>query len=223
MPLLDRTLRYVICISCLLLVPSLYAQLPPVSNTTSTPIPGAGHDFLGGPSETVNPGNGSVSIRVPVILPPSRGITLPFSFAYDTNGVNYIGRNPTAGFGAAEWLTPSESIYYTNPWTQGGWSDSIPMASKTLLSWSTLVDGGPTRITCKAVINYLFQDANGNRHNLNLTNYSDPAGTGQCTINSNDWPQGFEGVVALQGGEGPISATIGASWDPNAPPAVTAR
>src|SRR6266403_424107 len=219
MPLFGRTLRYVICISCSLLLPPLRAQLPPVNNTTSTPIAGAGHDFLGGPAETVTPANGSISIRVPVILPPSRGITLPFSFAYDANGVNYVGRNPTTGYGAAIWLTPTETIYYTNPWTQGGWSDSIPTASKSLLSWSTL-DNANRSLPCKAVINYVFQDADGNRHNLNLTNYSDPGGTGPCTINSNDWASGFEGVVALQGGEGSISASLGSSWDPYAAPSV---
>lgn len=168
----------------------------------------------------MNPANGSVSIRVPVILPPSRGITLPFSFAYDSNGVNYVGLPPTTGFGVAEWLTPSESTNFSNPWTQAGWSDSIPTASKSLLTWTTLVDGGPTRVTCKALVNFLFQDARGNRHNLNLTNYSDPGGTGPCTIDSNDWPAGFLGAIALQGGEGPISASIVSDWDPSAAPGL---
>jgi hypothetical protein len=63
------------------LAPACHAQLPPISSTTSTPIPGAGHDYLSGPAETVNPANGSVSIRIPVVIPPSRGITLPFSFS----------------------------------------------------------------------------------------------------------------------------------------------
>jgi hypothetical protein len=45
-----------------------WAQLPPNSSTTSTPVPGAGHDYLGGVNETVNPANGSVSIRIPVIM-----------------------------------------------------------------------------------------------------------------------------------------------------------
>jgi RHS repeat-associated protein len=201
------------------LAPACVGQLPPVSNTTSTPIPGAGHDYLGGPAETVNPANGSVSIRVPVILPPGRGITLPFSFAYDSNGVNYVGLSPTQGYGEAMWLTPSETPY-SNPWTQGGWSDSIPIASRSLLSWQTLVDGGPTKINCYALINFLFQDPRGNRHNLNLTSYSDPGGTGQCTINSNNWPKGFEDQIVTQGGEGSISASISSGWDPGAVPYV---
>ncbi|HWO27760.1 MAG TPA: hypothetical protein VNO32_03085, partial [Candidatus Acidoferrum sp.] len=77
-------------LSTLVLAPLSKAQLPPSSSTTSTPVPGAGHDYLGGQADTVNPANGSISLRIPVIMPPSRGITLPFSFAYDSNGVNYL-------------------------------------------------------------------------------------------------------------------------------------
>jgi RHS repeat-associated protein len=201
-----------------LLAPVCFAQLPTVTNATSTPIPGAGHDYLGGPAETVNPANGSVSIRLPVILPPSRGITLPFSFAYDTSGVSFVGLPPPHGYGAASWLTPSG--VGSNPWTAGGWNHSIPTISKSMLTWQTLVDGGPTKITCKALVNFVFQDAGGNRHNLNLTNYSDPNGTGQCTINSNDWPRGFNGEVVLQGGEGPISAVLDPTWSTYAIPSV---
>ena|SRR5690348_12567604 len=40
--------------------PTSRAQLPPVDSTTATPIPGAGHDYLGGLSETVNPASGSI-------------------------------------------------------------------------------------------------------------------------------------------------------------------
>jgi hypothetical protein len=112
------------------LAPGCLAQLPIVTNTTSTPIPGAGHDYLNGPTETVNPANGSLSIRVPVILPPGRGFTLPFSFAYDSNGVNYLGYSPGQGYGVDYWLTPSPTTL-TNPWTEGGWSDTVPMVSKT--------------------------------------------------------------------------------------------
>jgi RHS repeat-associated protein len=188
-----------------LLAPACLAQLPPVSNTTSTPIPGAGHDYLGGPAETVNPANGSVSIRLPVILPISRGITLPFSFAYDTSGVSYVGLLPTTGYGSARWQSPSGAV---NPWTQGGWNHSVPTTSVTLLTWKTLVDGGPTKVTCQALVNFVFQDARGNRHNLGLTDFSDFGNNGPCTLNSNDWPKGFQGQSVSQGGEGPILASI---------------
>jgi hypothetical protein len=210
-----------------LLAPACLAQLPPLNNTTSTPIPGAGHDYLNGPTETVNPANGSLSIRVPVIIPPSRGITLPFSFAYDSNGVNYLGYSPGQGYGVRYWLTPSLS---TNPWTEGGWSDTLPTVSKSLISWTVTLpppgEADPSvsplirQVPCAALIDYLFQDASGNRHNLGLTNYSDPTKTGPCTTYSTYWPKGFNAQIVLQGGEGPISATLTSGWDSGEPPSI---
>jgi hypothetical protein len=141
------------------LTPTAQAQIPPSNNTTSTPIPGAGHDYLGGLAETVNPANGSLSVRLPVIMPPSRGITLPFSFAYDSNGVNYVARN--AG-GNLWWYTTAA----TN--TQGGWSNSKPIVTASQLTWTT-TDAIGHVVRCYAWVNYVFQDAKGNRHNLNLT------------------------------------------------------
>jgi hypothetical protein len=82
-----------------------HAQIPPSSSTTSTPIPGAGHNYLGVVNETVNRANGSISIRIPVIMSPSLGITLPFSFASDSNGVNYLGLSGSATNG--QWGTIS--------------------------------------------------------------------------------------------------------------------
>ena len=75
------------------------AQMPPSSSTTSTPVPGAGHDYLGEIAETVNPATGSTSIRISATMPPGRGLTLPFSFAYDSNGVNYVALSPTDSVG----------------------------------------------------------------------------------------------------------------------------
>ena len=187
------------------LAPRAMAQLPPSSSTTSTPIPGAGHDYLGGQIDTVNPSYGSVSIRIPVIMPPSRGITLPFSFAYDSNGVNYL--TPPKGTGnLAFWATTSSVI------SEAGWSNSAPVISDSLLSWQTLAEDGITKVNCYSLINFVFQDARGSRHNLNLSNYSDPSLNGVCTINSQDWPQGFEGQMVYQGGEGPITASIPTGW-----------
>jgi len=65
-------------------------QITNNNDDTSTPIPGAGHDYLHLLSETVNPANGSVSIRINVPTPKGRGLSLPFSFAYDSNGVNHL-------------------------------------------------------------------------------------------------------------------------------------
>jgi len=50
-----------ISLFCLLYAPIVFAQITNVTNQTSTPIPGAGHDYIHMLNETVNPANGSVS------------------------------------------------------------------------------------------------------------------------------------------------------------------
>ena len=62
-------------------------QITDVTNVTSTPIPGAGHDYVKLLSDTVNPSNGSVSLRIQVPTLPGRRLSLPFAYAYDSNGV----------------------------------------------------------------------------------------------------------------------------------------
>jgi hypothetical protein len=209
------------------LAPFSLAQLPIVTNTTSTPIPGAGHDYLNGPTETVDPANGSLSIRVPVIIPPGRGFTLPFAFAYDSNGVNYLAYN-TSGYGSQFWQTPSLSTL-SNPWTEGGWSDTLPTVSNVLLSWTATTpppgDAAPSASplitqSCYALINFVFQDASGNRHNLGLTNYSNPGGTSPCNTQTQDYPKGFTESIVLQGGEGSISASIPSAWSASVSPSI---
>ena len=85
----------------LLLASASLAQILSVGDDTSTPIPGVGHDYIRLLSETVNPANGSVSLRIQVPMPKARGITLPFSFAYDSNGVNHL----IAVTGRASWIS----------------------------------------------------------------------------------------------------------------------
>jgi len=170
------------------------AQIPPSTSTTSTPIPGVGHDYLGGVAETVNPVNGSVSFRIPVSMPPGRGITLPFSFAYDSNGVNYMSPN-FGTFGA--WVSPMSSIT-----SQAGWSESVPVEDNAEITWTGIPDGGGHNTPCFAFVNYVFQDASGNRHNLDLTTYNETGKGGSATCNNgSNWPFGFGALTVTQGGE----------------------
>jgi len=212
-------LRILVLVFATVLIPTCLAQLPPVNGTTATPIPGAGHDYLGGVAETVNPTNGAISIRIPVIVPPARGITLPFSFAYDSSGANYVA-HPLNSAGFLAWFTTgADSAVPAKGFSQTGWSNSIPMVSDNLIHWTTTNTLAPQgaaplvgTIQCYAMVNFVYQDAHGNRHNLGLTNYSDPGGTGPCTINSQDWPRGFNGEIVTQGGEGTLLATLPADW-----------
>ena len=57
------------------IVPRGWAQITNVTDVTSTPARGAGHDYIGTLSETVNPANGSVSLRVQVPVLAGRALT----------------------------------------------------------------------------------------------------------------------------------------------------
>src|SRR5690348_9510091 len=65
------------------------AQTTNVTTDQATPTPGVGHDYLHMLTETVDPASGSLSVRIHVPVPKSLGLTMPFSFAYDSNGVTY--------------------------------------------------------------------------------------------------------------------------------------
>ncbi len=78
---LPRSLMGFFCCALFLLLPgAIFGQITNVTDDTSTPVPGVGHDYIGMVSETVNPANGSVSLRIGVPVPPGRGLKLPFSF-----------------------------------------------------------------------------------------------------------------------------------------------
>jgi len=100
--------------------PLALAQVTNVDNTTSTPIPGVGHDYIHLLSETVNPANGSVSLRIQVPMPKGRGISIPFSFGYDSNSVHHLRPGYYPSYGTVTWV--SNDDYFA----QGGWSNSIP-------------------------------------------------------------------------------------------------
>src|SRR5258708_40046910 len=60
------------------------AQNVSIGDDVSRPIPGAGHDYVQGFSETVNPGNGSLHIKIDLPVSKGRGLTLPFAITYDS-------------------------------------------------------------------------------------------------------------------------------------------
>jgi YD repeat-containing protein len=152
---------------------SAQAQIQSTGNTTATPMPGAGHDYIHMLNETVNPANGSVSVRIELPTPKGRGATLPFSLAYDSNGVHFL-----AGFGGgglAEWRTSDD------PFSHGGWSPSVPRVSYA--NWYTQSDNGILSL-CYYNDSYIFYDPTGNRHSLGLGSMSGSAtggGTPACT------------------------------------------
>jgi RHS repeat-associated protein len=179
----------------LCLAPPAHAQIPPTSDTTSTPIPGAGHNYLGGLAETVNPSNGSVSIRIHPVMPPGRGLTLPFTFAYDSNGANFLSGTPTSLL----WTSGGAQI------SQGGWSNTAPVMTVGQTGYTVpgfSFFGHPPPQSCAALVDYVFQDPTGGRHNLNLSVFGM---TGQN--NGGDCSQSADFHWYAHGGEGSILAT----------------
>src|SRR5713226_1206773 len=71
-------------------------------NTASTPVAGSGHDYMHMLNETVNPRDGSLSMRIHVNPPRGRLLSLPFAFAYDSNGAHFANAWP--GY-PPEWFT----------------------------------------------------------------------------------------------------------------------
>lgn len=149
------------------LVSSSVAQFVSVTNSTSVPIPGAGHDYINGISETVDPANGATSVRLQVPTPPGRRLSLPFAFTYDSNGVHFL-QNYYAG--VPSW---GASIAVFN---SGGWSYSIPQLSNILLTFQNLQGSSekpsgtassvnPDNVEiCNTTTGYTFQDPSGGRH-----------------------------------------------------------
>src|SRR5690242_5636611 len=76
---------------------SALAQIQSTGSTTSTPIQGAGHDYIKMLGETVNPASGSLSVRIQLPTPKGRGATMPFSLAYDSNGVTFLAPDFNTG------------------------------------------------------------------------------------------------------------------------------
>lgn len=160
LPVLLRN-RYVAVTALLfvLLTQAALSQIPSRTDVTDTPVPNVGHDYIHAPVETVNPANGSLSIRIGVPMPPGRnGFKLPFNFSYDSNGAFYL-------------IGATNSILWDSTKTilsQGGWSYAAPMLSIQGLAYTGEDDNGNT-IDCEQLVDFVMQDASGNRQNLGLT------------------------------------------------------
>jgi len=186
-----------------LLAPAAQCQILNVGDDTSTPVEGAGHDYINMLSDTVDPGSGSVSVRIQTPMAKGRGITLPFSFAYDSNGVEHV--NP--GTGGIGWLSNNGVL------AQGGWSYSLPTISSSL--WSTTSVGQQQQtITCWFVSYYVFSDPSGGRHNL--------SGMGSASYQQGGNGSLLCGTPVMNGGDQRYAGTLLTTYNAGSTdPAVT--
>jgi RHS repeat-associated protein len=177
-----------ILIAC---VSSGSAQTMELTSDISRPIPNAGHDYVKGLNETVNPANGSLSIKITLPTPASRGLSLPFSLIYNSGIVHHTALEFYNGGdiislqmdGAA--VPPDRSI--------NGWSDTIPYA--TASSFSThIVPPNPQgdAASCGISTAYQLYDAEGQAHQLGINALAPvfvESGHVASTCDSNGWPQ----------------------------------
>jgi YD repeat-containing protein len=171
----------------ILVVAAAPAQITNVTDDTSTPIPGVGHDYIHLLSETVNPGNGSVSLRIQPPMPKGRGITVPFYIGYDSDSASHL--IPEQGLpGRSMWA--SNNAYLS----QGGWQYSAPMASSVYTSYV----GNPNDLvptTCYVMTNFMFTDPSGSQHPLNLASAPSVGPSPTECLNGGYLNPGGDGVV----------------------------
>jgi YD repeat-containing protein len=160
------------------------AQVVNITDTTNAPIPGSGHEYLGLVNETVNPANGSLSVSIPIQVPKGRGLTLPFSINYNSNGAaTIVDTDSGPNFSSVG------DTYSTN-----GWSYSNPLL--TLRHTEVDTSSG----NCYWNEGYIFYDPTGTPHALHLTPVDAPLSLPQCYPSVNS---------VLSGGDYAYSAITG--------------
>ncbi len=165
-----------------LTVPSLRAQVTNVDSTINiavAPSPGSGHDYVKMLNETVNPANGSVSLRVEAPVPKQRGdVNFPYYiFGYDSGGVS-LPQGSVVWSNSSASLTVSwkDSSILLNNATLTGLLPGAFVANtgigQTLTGSSSLFTvvnpSTGTTATCNYISPYMFTDPFGVRHSMNL-------------------------------------------------------
>jgi RHS repeat-associated protein len=184
-------------------VPAIRAQITNVTNDTSTPIEGAGHDYIHMLSETVNPASGSVSLRINLPVPQARRLTIPFSISYDSNTVHHLVASSYPQYGVDNWASNTGYL------SQGGWSYSIPQLGIGEFTQNTYVISGYNGsqpiyniYPCYYASNYVFRDASASLHSLYL-------GSDYATNSNGDGPQYCTlGGPVVNGGDVEVTAKL---------------
>ncbi len=172
-----RTL--VLSLMVFVLVRPAYSQVLSIDDTTSPQTPGVGHDYIKMLGESVNPANGSVSLRIDLPTPKGRGLDIPFAILYSSSGIAHVLGNINGG-----------GVWGTDTGLGGGsgWSYSVPTLT-AVQGISSDYHPGPPPVTykCYYYYSYILHDWTGAAHLLNAMqaaqNPSD--GTEGCSLSSN--------------------------------------
>jgi hypothetical protein len=145
-------------LSCLIIATALHAQMTSTAGAQAQPIPGAGHDYIHMLNETVNPGNGALSVRIGVPTPPGRGLSVPFSFGYDSNAAHHFLAPSSPG--------PADNQSYL---ARGGWSYGIAQLNMIRKdnTWSTV--SPHQNYDCYYFTDYMLTDLGGETHAIGLS------------------------------------------------------
>ena len=185
------------------LTATAFAQVPNITDVTSTPVPGVGHSYLHGLNETVNPANGSVTLRFCVPVPRGRRLTVPFCIVYNSDGAHFlISRNA----GSLVW---SESLSEFGRYSP--WSYTVPRVTVQAVDVA-LTDGSGG--TCRVAVDYVYHGTRGGRHAVGLSIFGQAPG--EAGIDGNCNTAGL--TLSTSGGDGPILATT--TQVPNNPSGV---
>lgn len=151
----------------LFIVPVASAQTTAINDQTSTPTAGTGHNYIHMLNETVNPANGSISIRLQVPIPKGRELTLPFAISYNSDGTWAPGLQAGGGaYNNAPYYGYQAAASILSQGT-GGWSYSVPVLRVTGTYW--IVNQGESRdYQCPEETGFVFQDASGVSFGLDL-------------------------------------------------------
>src|SRR5271169_1990253 len=161
----DLSTRNIVCSAAMVVsvVSLIFTGLPcfgqAMTNSGSPPMPGTGHDYLHGAQETVNPANGSVSIRIPMPLPKGRGLNIPFGINY--NSTVFVANEGAIGPGYGE--------------SSPGWTYPLPTLSYAKLT--NTVSGQK----CYYYSNYVFTDILGVSNDFYTLVDPVPGGEQICT------------------------------------------
>ena len=118
-----------------------------------TPVPGSGHDYIQSLQETVNPANGSLSLRIEAPVPRQRGdVNYPYYiFGYDSSGVSL----PSGGLFYSEAPPGVYTPSFSFSWTDNSFISTGPGVGPSAIG---LIPGG---FVANAGVGQLFyQDVN---------------------------------------------------------------